>query len=117
VHLIQGEKSLEEPSSILYPPAKVGHPSTTNRIAAKTVGGSAPRNKPAGESWGTSVIERLAKDLQNSFPGIKGFSRTNIFRMRVFYLAYAKVPQLVGQLIGLRCFKSHGAIMQLFLNG
>jgi predicted nuclease of restriction endonuclease-like (RecB) superfamily len=40
--------------------------------------------------WGTSVIEKLAKDLQNAFPGIKGFSRANLFHMRAFYLAYGK---------------------------
>ena len=48
------------------------------------------------QGWGSQVIERLAKDLQNSFPGVGGFSRTNVFRMRAFYLAYQKVPQAVG---------------------
>ena len=43
-----------------------------------------------GSGWGTSVIEKLAKDLQNAFPGIKGFSRTNLFHMRAFYLAYGR---------------------------
>lgn len=50
------------------------------------------------EKWGSKVIERIAKDLQNEFPGIEGFSRTNIFRMRAFYIAYKIVPQAVGQL-------------------
>jgi len=54
--------------------------------------------KQEQEGWGTQVIEKLCKDLQNSFPGMQGFSRTNIFRMRVFYLIYAKVPQTVGQI-------------------
>lgn len=39
------------------------------------------------EGWGRSTVERLAADLQNAFPGIQGFSRTNIFRMRAFFLA------------------------------
>lgn len=56
------------------------------------------------EGWGTQVIERLGKDLQNAFPGVKGFSRTNLFRMRAFYLAYEKVPQAVGQLDALPIF-------------
>jgi predicted nuclease of restriction endonuclease-like (RecB) superfamily len=62
--------------------------------------------------WGRSVVERLADDIQRSFPGMGGFSRTNVFRMRAFYLAYRseivpqpvrqtsrrkKVPQAVGQ--------------------
>lgn len=45
--------------------------------------------------WGASVIERLVKDLQGAFPGIEGFSRANVFRMRAFYRAYEKVSQAV----------------------
>lgn len=41
--------------------------------------------KQEKEGWGSKVLERVAKDLQNEFPGIEGFSRTNIFRMRAFY--------------------------------
>ncbi len=40
-----------------------------------------------GSGWRTKFIELLAKDLQNEFPGMEGFSRTNLFRMRAFYLA------------------------------
>ena len=54
------------------------------------------------EGWGTKVIDRLATDLQKAFPGMAGFSRANIQRMRAFYLAYTKelaiVPQPAGQL-------------------
>lgn len=50
------------------------------------------------DGWGTSVIERVSRDIQNEFPGIEGFSRTNVFRMKAFYEAYQIVPQLVGQL-------------------
>jgi predicted nuclease of restriction endonuclease-like (RecB) superfamily len=53
------------------------------------------------EGWGNAVIDRLGADLQKAFPGLNGFSRTNVYRMRSFYLAYrdfqANVPQLVGQ--------------------
>ena len=48
--------------------------------------------------WGSSVIERLANDLQKEFPGLSGFSRTNVFRMQAFYEAYEKVAQLVRQI-------------------
>lgn len=48
--------------------------------------------------WGSKVLERVAKDLQNEFPGIEGFSRTNIFRMKAFYLAYSNCLTAVGQL-------------------
>lgn len=50
------------------------------------------------EGWGSGFIEKLAKDLQNAFPGIKGFSRTNIFLMRQFFLTCQKIQQAVGQL-------------------
>jgi predicted nuclease of restriction endonuclease-like (RecB) superfamily len=42
------------------------------------------------EGWGSSVIERLAKDIQEAFPGVEGFSRSNIWRMRAFFLAYTR---------------------------
>ena len=38
--------------------------------------------------WGDSVVEILAADLQRSFPGSKGFSSANIWRMRQFYLVH-----------------------------
>jgi predicted nuclease of restriction endonuclease-like (RecB) superfamily len=41
------------------------------------------------EGWGKSVVERLADDIQRAFPGLGGFSRSNVFRMRAFYEAYA----------------------------
>lgn len=57
------------------------------------------------EKWGTQVIERLARDLQNSFPGVGGFSRANIFKMRAFYAAYQKVSQVVRQIEDLPIFR------------
>ena len=35
-----------------------------------------------GESWGKSVVQRLAGDLQKDFPGIQGFSAQNLWYMR-----------------------------------
>ena len=59
--------------------------------------------KQTREGWGAKVIDRLADDLQRSFPRMSGFSRTNIYRMRTFYIAWAGasgeiVPHPVGQL-------------------
>lgn len=54
------------------------------------------------EGWGAKVIDRLAADLRSEFPQMSGLSRTNVYRMRAFYLAYESeceiVPQPVGQL-------------------
>ncbi len=38
--------------------------------------------------WGKAMVENLAYDLQREFPGIKGFSVDNLWRMRKFYLRY-----------------------------
>jgi predicted nuclease of restriction endonuclease-like (RecB) superfamily len=43
--------------------------------------------------WNSKFTEKIAKDLQNEFPGVEGFSRTNLFRMKAFYLAYQTAPQ------------------------
>ena len=40
------------------------------------------------EGWGKAIVDRLATDIQRTFPGIAGFSVRNIWRMRAFYLAY-----------------------------
>ncbi len=53
------------------------------------------------EGWGKSVVERLANDLQNEFPGVKGFSNQNLWYMRQFYLEYhdnEKLQPLVGEI-------------------
>ncbi len=52
--------------------------------------------------WGAAVVEQLALDLKREFPDASGYSRTNIFYLRQFYLFYRtaseKVQQLVGQI-------------------
>jgi predicted nuclease of restriction endonuclease-like (RecB) superfamily len=40
-------------------------------------------------SWGRSVVERLAEDLRQEFPGVSGFSASNLWRMRSFFLNYS----------------------------
>jgi predicted nuclease of restriction endonuclease-like (RecB) superfamily len=50
------------------------------------------RQEHAG--WGQSVLERLADDLQKALPGVNGFSRSNVFRMRAFFLAYRPAEQV-----------------------
>lgn len=66
------------------------------------------------EGWGTSVISRLAANLKNELPEVKGFFESNLGRMICYYSAYptlganspqpvaklttpAKVPQAVAQ--------------------
>ncbi len=54
-------------------------------------------NRQKLNKWGSSVIDHLAKDLRISFPDLKGFSRSNIFRMRAFYLSCQIVAQPARQ--------------------
>ena len=37
-------------------------------------------------NWGDALIEQLSKDLSSAFPEMKGFSRTNLFYIRKWYL-------------------------------
>lgn len=51
--------------------------------------------------WGDGVVAQLADYLARTQPGLRGFTRRNLFRMRQFYEAYRddeKVPPLVTQL-------------------
>lgn len=50
------------------------------------------RQKDKG--WGKSVVQGLAQDLQAEFPGIKGFSASNLWRMKLFYESYAEQKKL-----------------------
>lgn len=59
--------------------------------------GQAIVHKQEQEGWGGKVIDRLAKDIQGDLPGIAGFSRANIYRMRAFYLAYRPASPIVAQ--------------------
>lgn len=51
--------------------------------------------------WGKGVVEQLSHDITNEYANFKGFSRDNLWRMRMFYLEYKdeqKLAQLVPEL-------------------
>lgn len=52
-------------------------------------------------SWGTKVVEQLARDLKAAFPEMSGFSRTNLFYMKQVYLAWKDADESVQQAVGL----------------
>lgn len=52
--------------------------------------GRAIVGRQQSDEWGTSVIERLSRDLRAAFPEAHGFSPRNLWRMRQFYLAYTE---------------------------
>jgi len=53
--------------------------------------------KQQHEGWGAKIIDRLAADLQHSFPGLAGFSRSNVYRMWAFYLVWPVSTEIVAQ--------------------
>ncbi|HMH14326.1 MAG TPA: PDDEXK nuclease domain-containing protein [Edaphobacter sp.] len=64
------------------------------------VGATISRKIKAAE-WGDGVVERLAAYIAKTQPGLRGFTRANLFRMRQFYETYQddeKVAPLVRQL-------------------
>ena len=44
--------------------------------------------------WGQSVVQELAGYIQQTEPDLKGFSDKNLWRMKQFYEAYKKTPNL-----------------------
>jgi len=49
------------------------------------------------EGWGKSIVKRLGEDLRIEFPDSHGFSGSNLWRMRAFYLAYAVESKKLAQ--------------------
>jgi hypothetical protein len=42
-------------------------------------------HKLASAEWGDAVVEQLARHIASTQPGLRGFTRRNLFRMRQFY--------------------------------
>lgn len=58
-------------------------------------------NQQQQKGWGKSIVEVLAAELQKEFPGIKGFSARNLWRMRDFYVTYCEnkfLPPMVAEI-------------------
>jgi predicted nuclease of restriction endonuclease-like (RecB) superfamily len=63
--------------------------------------GSYISHKLEQSEWGDAVVQQLADYLARTQPGLRGFTRRNLFRMLKFYEVYrddAKVTPLVSQL-------------------
>lgn len=58
--------------------------------------------KKAEERWGAGVVEQVSLDLQREFPNTDGFSTTNLWYMKQWYLFYyqedAKLQQLGAEI-------------------
>lgn len=62
------------------------------------------------ESWGKAIVPSLSKELQNEFPGIGGFSTTNLWLMAQFYSEYQAV-EFLQPLVGEISWTKHTAIL------
>ena len=60
--------------------------------------------KKAEERWGAGVVEQVSLDLKREFPNEKGFSSSNLWYMKKWYLFYAnpstveKLQRLIGEM-------------------
>ncbi|MCM1193125.1 MAG: DUF1016 N-terminal domain-containing protein [Lachnospiraceae bacterium] len=58
--------------------------------------------RKAEEKWGAGIVEQVSLDMQNKFPHAKGFSTTNLWNMKKWFLFYSgdyeKLQQLVGEI-------------------
>lgn len=57
--------------------------------------------KIVSAEWGAGVVNELARHIAITHPGLRGFTRPNLFRMKLFYETYRddeKVSPLVRQL-------------------
>ncbi|MBR6105067.1 MAG: hypothetical protein IKP81_08440 [Paludibacteraceae bacterium] len=60
--------------------------------------------KKAEERWGAGVVEQVSLDLKREFPDADGFSTSNLWYMKKWYLFYAdgdaeeKLQRAVGEL-------------------
>jgi predicted nuclease of restriction endonuclease-like (RecB) superfamily len=58
--------------------------------------GIVEKQRDAG--WGDAVVERLAADLQAEFPGFRGFSIANLWRMKQLYLGHTS-PDFLSRVV------------------
>ena len=67
------------------------------------------------ENWGKSVVPVLSAELQKEFPGIGGFSTTNLWLMSQLYSEYQAV-EFLHPLVGEISWSKHIAILNKYKN-
>ena len=51
-------------------------------------------NQQQEKGWGKNIVEILANELKKEFPDVKGFSSSNLWRMRNLYVTYSNTENL-----------------------
>lgn len=64
----------------------------------------------AKASFGDAYIDSIAEEIQDTFPGIKGFNRRGLYRMKKFYETY-KDDEFVTTLLSQISWSNHLAIL------
>jgi hypothetical protein len=60
-------------------------------ISTGELGATISRKSEAAE-WGDGTVDRLALYIAKTEPGLRGFSRPNLFRMKQFCKTYREEP-------------------------
>ncbi len=55
----------------------------------------------AEEKWGKGIVEQVSLDLQDAFPGVKGFSARNLWFMKQWYTFYSSKPEAMALILAL----------------
>lgn len=55
----------------------------------------------AEEKWGKGIVEQVSLDLQDAFPGVKGFSARNLWFMKQWYTFYSSKPEAASLILEL----------------
>ena len=61
-------------------------------------------------SYGDAYIDEISREIQETFPGIKGFNRRGLYRMKKFYETY-KDNDIVTPLVTQISWTNHLLIM------
>ena len=56
--------------------------------------------KKAEERWGSGVVEQVSLDLKREFPNAGGFSASNLWFMKRWYLFYTQGDDVILQQVG-----------------
>jgi len=49
--------------------------------------------------WGNGFFKQLSKELKSEFPDMQGFSKSNLYNMKQFYLFYSQDDKILQQLV------------------
>ena len=72
-------------------------------------------DKQADQGWGSRVIDRLAADLREAFPEMKGFSPRNLKYMRAFAAAWPE-RQIVQRTVAQLSWRQNLALIEKLAN-